>query len=319
MLAIIMVIACAFLVFMAWHWGALTPQPRVSTAGFASNHTALAVIINLDPVREVVSTIAAQKTGRPAWLFQDLLPYEGALLMNVPEDRTQQQICLAVSPKRLGPLVPILTSWLFSPQPIGSFQWSTPGIVWQDGVLMARLAGTASEDTMATVRERWPDNSSESIKLEGGHMLEAVVDNRGGRGLVAVEGLANLVEGLSTPEKPAEKRQELQRIFDAQQLSGLFYRASVARLTGDMLDSDTIVLKTALECSDEQGATAMEFALLTVRDLLFAQLIENGIILEGDPVKEGANVRMELRLMGCNAALARIAGNEAQKDGRTSS
>jgi len=184
---------------------------------------------------------------------------------------------------------------------------------------MARLAGTASEDTMATVRERWPDNSSESIKLEGGHMLEAVVDNRGGRGLVAVEGLANLVEGLSTPEKPAEKRQELQRIFDAQQLSGLFYRASVARLTGDMLDSDTIVLKTALECSDEQGATAMEFALLTVRDLLFAQLIENGIILEGDPVKEGANVRMELRLMGCNAALARIAGNEAQKDGRTSS
>lgn len=315
-LAIIMVSAWAVLLFMAWHWGALTPQPRVSTAGFATNHTALAVIINLDPVREVVSTVAAQKTGRPAWLFQDLLPYEGALLMDVPEDRTQQQICLAVSPKRLGPFVPILTSRLFSPHPIASFQWSTPGIVWQDGVLMARLAGTSSEDTMATVRERWPDTSSENITLEGGHVLEAVIDNRGGRGLVAVEGLANLVEGMSAPKKPAEKRQELQRIFDAQQLSGLFYRASVVRLTADMVDRDTIILKANMECSDEQGAAAMEFALLTVRDLLFSQLIKHGVVLEGDPVKDGSNVRMELRLTGCEAALAHMAENEVSKDGR---
>lgn len=317
-LAIAIFIGCAILLVLAWHWGALTASPRAATAGYASKQTAMALTVDFEPIQDVLGQLTAHATGKPAWLFQGFFPYGGALFIDVGEDRVHREVCALVNPRRLGPLAPMLARRLFSAPP-DSFQWVTEGVVWRDGVLMARLRGAASEGTAAIVRERWPEAPLKSLALEGGHMIEFLADNRGGEGLVAMECLADLAQGFSKPEKDAGKPQELQRIFDAQQLSGLFYRAASARITADVAGNDTILLNAVMECPDSQAASAIEFALLTVRDLLFKRLIEYGVVLEGDPVKEGTRVRMDLRLEGWRTAVTRLLEGGAPQNGRNAS
>ena len=53
-----------------------------------------------------------------------------------------------------------------------------------------------------------------------------------------------------------------------------------------------------IECADPLAARTFEFALLTVRDLLFKKLLQAGVALEGDPVADGTTVRMDVTVTG---------------------
>lgn len=165
------------------------------------------------------------------------------------------------------------------------------------------------QEAAAAARERWKAEPAETLRLDGTHFLEVFVDNRCGQGFLAFAELSSTLEAPAgaasgdSSKAASPPKQELQQIFNARELSGLFYRARTAHFTADTQGADGLRIGLTIECPDETAARSVEFALMTVRDLLFRNLLEAGLTLEGDPILEGPKVRAEFTLSGVENAL----------------
>ncbi len=277
----------------------VVPAPRADTAAFATQHTAAILRIDLVALGNLGRRFAALPLAPRAFL-KLVAPYECSVMLDVDSERGIRRITAAASPDRFGTLLLWMTKNRPLPTPSGGFQWTTPGLALERGALTLRGEQNISQATLDTARKRWNTKDTQAAQLEGGHFLEAVASNRNGEGFLAFAGLF-LPE--TTAESQAPHPQELQQIFDAKELSSLFYRARTARLLADVDGPNAYRISAEIECLDETAARSAEFALMTVMDLAFRNLLEIGVTLEGDTALEGNRVRAEYTLQGIETAL----------------
>ena len=297
----------------------LAVTPRVDTASFITDRTAVIARVDLTAPGELTKALA-KVPGIPRMILEMALPYECSLLVDVDAERKVRQLTGVASMRRFGPQLLSMFGSPGSVQTVGKFRWTTPGIVSERGALLIRGEEDINPEALDVARERWQAAPAENIMLEGGHLLEMFVDNRRGQGFLACaeataeleETVREMAEDSSNAQPPPKAlpppKPELQRIFDATELSGLFYRARTARLTADAEGANSFRVSLTIECPDEAAARSVEFAVLTVRDLLFRKLLESGVTLEGDPALDGTRVRADFTLSGVEKALGEAIG-----------
>lgn len=303
-LALVFLIVVGTVLYLGVKWQVLKAAPRVQTASFAGEHTAALAVLDVDQIEAVLARALAQESGYPYSPFRFFLPYECAVMVDIDRRNRTRQFKGVASMRRLGPLAFAFFSTFFDdPElfgPEGAHMGTAPEVTIEKGVLVVSLDNEIAEESLALVYDLWPETAPGGLPFAGGHLLEVHVDNRNGQGLLALEGLGALIEDAPDGVVPRER----QNIFDADELSGIFYRVQTARVTADILGNDRMEILVDMDCPDELAARAMEFALLTVRDMVFKSLLEIGVVLEGDPVLDGTQVRAELTLSGVERAIA---------------
>ncbi len=286
----------------------LAAAPRVDTTSFITQQTAAIARVDFS-APGIMTELLPQVPILPRILLQLALPYECSLHVEVDADRKVRQLVGAMSMRRFGRHVLSMFDKVESLPSLGQFRWTTPGIVSEQGALLLRGEEGIGEEAAMVAQERWKASPAETIRLDGTHFLEVFVDNRRGQGFLAFAELSTPPEtpgGAASGDSSkaaSPPKQELQQIFDARELSGLFYRARTAHFTADAQGANGFRIGLTIECPDEMAARSVEFALMTVRDLLFRNLLEAGLTLEGDPIIEGPKVRADFTLTGVENAL----------------
>ena len=296
MVLIALLIVGVVFAYISSKYQIFTPAPRIATRVFATDYTAAVVTIDVEQAGEKLGEMAAQELGWPSWFVEFVLPYECSVTVDVDLDSAQRTITSVASMRRMGPLaiVALQDDELFD---LGESLTQT-GLIAERGALVTRAWGPIPDESIAFVREGWPQEQYPPQSGEGGHLLEVVIDNRNGQALLGLEGLGAMMAAADAEENDEPALPERQDIFNARELSGLFYRARTAHLTADFAGPDVLGVTAEIECADPLAARTFEFALLTVRDLLFKKLLQAGVVLEGDPVADGTTVRMDVTVTG---------------------
>ncbi|MCP4641941.1 MAG: hypothetical protein GY851_15980 [bacterium] len=291
-LAVVLILAtAAVLMINAW-LGAFPAARRVPVAEFLTDQSVAAVSVDTqNPVWLRVMDDQLADAGALGWLMGVAMPHEYGAIVDVNAAEATSQTTMVISTRRFGPL---LKRMLIDEDPLSS------GVSeGKDGAILLKTNEAITPETLALAGERWAQAAPDELKFEGGHFLEAVVGNSSGQAFLGLEGL---LLALSTKEDTDEF--EKQQIFDADQLSGLFYRVRSGRVTGDFTEEGDLTLSLLAECPDAVAAETIHFALLTVRDALFRQAIEQGLVIEGEPVVDGSTVKGDFTVTGIQDAVA---------------
>ncbi|MGI6746297.1 MAG: hypothetical protein ACOX45_09240 [Acutalibacteraceae bacterium] len=123
--------------------------------------------------------------------------------------------------------------------------------------------------------ERWPTRVRETpAAVQGGHLLELVIDNRNGDILaLAAAGVSASGQDWATFRKSQE----------AEMAMGVIQAIEVARITADLVDPDSAAFDLRIE-ADEKGGPGLQFLLSGLAIPFATDYLKNemGLALTGD-------------------------------------
>lgn len=208
----------------------------------------------------------------PGWLPWDLpamlprvLPREVALLGGSNFRSGTFDITLFINEQRGGPALPTyLNTRTQFKRSFPAVTWDEPGFTLEGrGKLSAKGHLSLPPDLEATMRETWPaEPPAEPLTLAGGHLAEAVVDNRNGE-IVALIGALAPVWNTSL--------EQLQQ--DPQVIAVLALLADVndLRVAVDFENPDTLVVQVRIQANAAAGKQ-LEFMLPMAMPMLIQRV-----------------------------------------------
>lgn len=305
----VLAIAGLTAVILATYFGTkydmIKSAPRVSTAEFASERSAIVALF--DPNTPEVYTILAG-SERDSSVIKYWLPYECSAILDVDAAKGVRHLTLSISPRRFaGILLKIFGSKeVLSFETPGFEDWVTPGLVEEKGALIMRKQGRIPPEAMELVQEHPVVSGEQPFEVEGGHVLEVIVDNSNGCAFLGLEQLARPREGES--DEGEEKR-----TVDPEKLAELLSRIHTARITCDFDSEGNFAVIIDIECPDEAAAESMLSGLLSVRDRMAGEALEEGYVVEGAPELVGNRIRADITVRGAQGSLVEQAAQRVQK------
>jgi len=167
----------------------LFQAPLVSHELLARENTRLRLAVKLDPLSDLLVGALPEESALPAWLPFDLdtmlpqvLPHELALLGGADYRTGGYELTVFVNERRGGPLLAQIVNESGVLDNLEQVTWDTRGMAFQargtltlDGVL------PIPEDAETLILRHWTHDVPEApLVLQGGHFLEAALDNRNG-------------------------------------------------------------------------------------------------------------------------------------------
>ena len=137
-------------------------------------------------------------------------------------------------------------------------------------------------------------------------MFEIIVDNLDGCAFLGLEQFARPREGES--DEGEEKRS-----VDPEKLAELLSRIRTARITCDFDSEGNFAVITDIECPDEAAAESISSGLLSVRDRMAEEALEEGYVLEGKPELVGNRIHAHVTVRGAQGSLVEQAALSVQK------
>lgn len=202
-----------------------------------------------------------EDVGLPGWLplglpaiLPRVAPREVAVLGASDFRAGTYDLTLFINEQRGGPYLPThLNQRTRFRQSLPAITWEEPGFQLEErGVLSARGRLEIPMGLEADIRETWaPDPPPEPLALHGGHLAEAVIDNRNGEVVTLIGTLAPVWDSnLDQLKEDQNFRALLTYLADVRDL----------RAAADFEDPDTLVIQLRLNANPEIGGQ-LEFIL----------------------------------------------------------
>lgn len=234
-------------------YAALLPSPRVSHDTVASGRTVFRAQMEPRYAQGYLAKRFATVLGLPPWVLPRVLPREVVLLSDPDLTNASAAVTVFVNDQRLGPIIAqtINDSGVLTAH--GPFSWSAAGMVRKSrGVLLLEGAIPIQRGIVDLVRQHWGVVVPLSpLELEGGHLLEAVLDLRDGRGFALV---AELVGRNAPPTGPAHPTQ----------LVSVLGKIVVVHAFVDLAADNQLALQFRVECRPEVRDADVEFIKLLI-------------------------------------------------------
>ena len=243
--ALLIILAGAGLVADA-NYGAVRSSPRISHETLAKPQTRALVVIDTPKTKDFIKQQLLKDVPVPGWVLPLALPHEAALIVDVDYEMNGMDLTLFVNDKRLGPVIRDKMNGVQLPAPLN--QWFTsPAKLEARGKIIRKGGATLNHMLLARVEDQWADAAvSDRLRVQGGHMLEVVLDNRDGAA-IAILGSIAAAQGLPLDEMT------LGRLGMVRDLASL-------RLQADLLPDDSAKLHLELAC--RPGADPMMVQIL---------------------------------------------------------
>jgi hypothetical protein len=209
--------------------------------------------------------------------------------------------------------------------------WLTPVPTKEKGALILRGEGPVAPETETLAAKHWPEAAPRvPVKLEGGHTVEAVIQNQGGEGILALEpfmrpepaatstGEDTSTEGASdqlaeAPEPDAAPKAEAEPATETpgaeapaesnvekeeESVAGLMEYASEIRALGDFTDAGDFKLTIIAHAKDAANADLAKTLLDGLRDVTQTDMKEDEITVTGATTVNGNVVTGDIIFSG---------------------
>lgn len=191
--ALLLLLVLAGLLFVEFRYEALRAAPRIDHASLTADRASVRVAVDVSRASELLIGAVEEQIGReiPKWLIDKVLPYEASVILLVNKEDDRVDVHGLLNAQRLGPIICDQFN-------ASDFFEITEAIAWEPEALHREqrgaltLAGTVplSEDALEAAEEGWAESSRlVPLALEGGHLIEAVIDNRDGGAYLAIASL----------------------------------------------------------------------------------------------------------------------------------
>lgn len=333
----------------------LDSAPRVSVATFVTGDTVAALTI--DPNHQKLYDLIDQGGNRLSWF----LPHEAGVVVDLDSARKKRTVTLAGSPKHLGPAFMLMFSdknalGLADLESNGGAKgidtWTTPALTREKGAIILRGEGAVEPETETLAATYWPEAAPRTpIQLEGGHVIEAVIRNDGGEGILALEpffrvDMAKLQEDAtaandtaaddtaangpthevetSSAEAPdeedaaqdtgaTEEQPAPESVTSGDESAlGLLLCATEIKILGDFTEGGDFKIAIAARTKDEAGAEAASEVIDGLREVARTELKKEDITVTGETAAAGGVVTGEIVYSGYKARFAKWL-NELQR------
>jgi hypothetical protein len=159
----------------------LRDAPRVSHEMLAQPGTSIRIVAEPPLAKGIIQSLL--KENAPSeWVMEKALPYEVAVLITPRLDTARLDIDLFCNDRRLGPAIAALSSQLDVGAAYPFIQWDGERFTTKErGNLVWHGSTDIDSPVIDNVRTHWAvDSQLSRPRVEGGHLLEAVIDNRDG-------------------------------------------------------------------------------------------------------------------------------------------
>ncbi len=252
----------------------------------AYSHTTVAVpghsqriVIVPDRGRDYLLKHILQHTGAPEAAVARLLPHEIAILVDPDLETGETDVLVFVNERRLGPVLADTINALDIGQSVPMVAWDGEGMVRQErGVLAMRGTLTIPEAYRAIAHQEWGRVAPmKPMEIEGGHLFEAVLDNRDGAAFALI---TTIYPQLATGPLP----------YDPKALAKSLWNIAAIRVAADLVNDNDIALRITFESNPratEDDMASLAFLLGTLRAQLDASV---SVTISGTSLREDLDV-----------------------------
>lgn len=191
----------------------LDSAPRVPVSTFVTNDTVAAIVV--DPNHAQFISMLDQRGSRVSWF----LPHEAGVVVDLDPARKKRTVTFAGSPKHLGPAFMMMFNEASKAAIQAAEQengapgidtWLTRSLTREKGAIILRGEGAVDAKSEALAGKHWPEIAPRTpVKLEGGHAIEAVMQNHSGEAILALEPFYRMEPKPAEPaEAPSEPNAE---------------------------------------------------------------------------------------------------------------
>lgn len=194
-LVILVVAVCVALAVANSKFQAVTASPMVSHTTLVKPETRVQIVADVPKMRDIIAQQFLKDTGIPPWVLPLALPYEAAVLMDADYALGDMNMTLFINDKRLAPVILDKLNQVKLPPPANAW-FAEPMKTYGRGKLLREGSARLNPALVAIIKKYLPDAPvAEPLKVEGGHMIEAVLDNRDG-GAMAIIGALAAAQGI---------------------------------------------------------------------------------------------------------------------------
>ncbi len=291
-LALVVLAAVAAFIVQS-NYKALLPSPRVPHTTLVTPDTRALLVIDVPRAQNFIARNFLKDAGVPPAVLPYGLPYEVALVGDMEYSANRMKMSILVNDQRLAPVIVDFANQAELPAPLSD--WFADSVLKAEGPGKLVRTGTAPIDPLLVEKMGafWtPGKVSEPLSVEGGHLLELVLDNRDGSALALVGSLIPLLPMLGlfpVLDTPNPEVKSISSVLNEGRM-GVIEPLAVVRLQVDISDEDVITAHLELECkpdADESMATILMFALESGFYYVKPGLDQMGVKLEGKTSLQG--------------------------------
>lgn len=310
-LGLLLLVAIIAAVIVDNKYEAIWSASRISHESVAPPQTALRAVVNPRIAKNYLITDIAQATGMKAAGIARVLPHELAVLVSTDLATRDAGVTLFINEQRLGPVICEEAKKASAlSQNVPFVQWNPEGLAKQRrGKLVANGFLTLRPDYVDVVNQEWGSVQTPSpLTINGGHFIEAVIDNRDGGAFALIGTLIAMQAGGNRGFEPAAIGQSL-------------WTVGAIRITADMIPDyltpddpadEQMNVRIVIDCNplaEQADVDTLAFVLTT----LIAQAkgmiqSETGMILDGAIGREGLQITLDYKLTRVNQYVLKQVG-----------
>lgn len=285
-LVIVVLVVVVAAIVIDSKYGAVTTANRVSHRTVAPADAGIRLVADPALGEPILEKHVFANMGGAAAFAQKGMPYELAFFIAPGLDDNVGNLTVFINEQRLGPVIAEEVTRMVLAGQVPYATWPPDGMVLQErGILLLEGDIPLSPVYIEVAREIWGVVSPlPPPEVEGGHFIEAAIDNRDG-GAYALFG--SLFERHNQGPLP----------FDRKELARSLWLISIMRIQADPASPDDLSLRVVLECNPEAGEGdigTLAFLIGMLRGEVAKGLQESyGAGLEGTVRQEGLNVICE--------------------------
>jgi hypothetical protein len=277
-------------------YGFLRSGPRVSR-GPVTSGAGLIAIVDSAKLTELAGDEIRDASGWPVpdWAVRRMLPHEGGVAALLNFDLQRVDLRVYVNPKTLAPVGRRLGETLRFSDAFPRIRWKKGSEEPARGLLMKEGVVAFAPEAEEAFWYTWSQSIKQSPpEFEGGHLLEAVFDNRQGHAFLIVASLLDAYEIELGAEETDISLSSLQFVREA-------------RLTADLAPPDSIRFRFVLDILPEHieklGVVNLKVGLDDViKEHSDRWQREHGLKLEGQSAWDGTTIVYDYRLSSARQA-----------------
>lgn len=296
--AVLLVVTMVALWQVDSRYEAVFRAPRITHDAFTTGDTSVKVVVRPPLGRRNLSDALLPNRRVPDWVLSAVVPEEVALLFDANLDAGHMRVSFFTNYARLGPALRDALNRQNVAAALPDVVWSPPEVVRKEkGVLLLEGTVDLPRNTSQAIAMKWGTVSQPPPRVEGDHFLEAVMENRNGKGYAVILGLL----GDSFTSNP---------MLALAMSPDSFYVVGQMRLTGDFTATDTMTFQLEVDANPASPPESSNGLKLAV-DALYGQLrayIKEAYDgdLSGTSTVAGRTVRGEYTLLGADKVLMRL-------------
>jgi len=240
-LAIVVVLVAVAAFVLERKYGAIRTSPSISHTTLVNPLTRVQAVFRPYLLHDYLKEYHPPLEEVPDWVLESALPREVALLLDTDLEEEILAVKVFVNEQRFGPILAqrINEGRVYTEGALRYVTWEPPQMVRKKrGVLLLTGSCDLTPRTAETMWDLWLHTPTLTpLVLDGGHLFEAVLDNRDGGVYPLFAAMRNLGWIQEDP--------------DSDQMAKMLQMVSSIRAQADLVSADRATISLVIECRPE--------------------------------------------------------------------